>query len=116
MRPPSARPPAARSAPQTRPPRIMTLDWTPLARFIAENDRFLVTSHVRPDGDALGSSVAMAGILRHFGKDARVVNVSQVPPRYDFLDPDGSIIGHFGTTATPESLADRQALVILDLS
>ena len=74
----------------------MTIDWTPLARLIAGHDRFLVTSHVRPDGDALGSRSAVAGLLRQFGKDVRVVNVSQVPPRYDFLDPDGSSIGHFG--------------------
>lgn len=94
----------------------MTLDWTPLSRFIAAHDRFLVLSHVRPDGDALGSSVAMAAILNHFGKDARVVNVSHVPPRYDFLDPSGTVIGHFGTTAPPEGLGDREAMVILDLS
>ncbi len=94
----------------------MTLDWSPLSRLIAAHDRFLVTSHVRPDGDALGSSLGVAAILEHFGKDARVVNVSQVPPRYDFLDPDGSTIGHFGTTIMPEALADREALIILDLS
>jgi len=94
----------------------MTLDWSPLARLIAARDRFLVTSHVRPDGDALGSSLGVAAILQHFGKDARVVNVSQVPPRYDFLDPDGATIGHFGTTVMPEALADREALIILDLS
>ena len=94
----------------------MTIDWSPLARLLAEHDRFLVTSHVRPDGDALGSSLAVAGLIRGFGKDALVVNVSQVPPRYDFLDPDGSEIGHFGVTVMPSDLADREALVIVDLS
>ena len=94
----------------------MTIDWTPLSQLIEQNDRFLVTSHVRPDGDALGSSIGMWGILKHFGKDVRVINVSQVPPRYDFLDPDGSVIGHYGTTVHPAELADRQALIIVDLS
>ena len=94
----------------------MTLDWTPLSKFISDHDRFLVTSHVRPDGDALGSEVGMLGILRHFGKDVRVVNVSQTPPRYDFLDPDGTIFEHFGTQVQAADLADRQALVIVDLS
>ena len=103
------------------PPRpenlpAMTIDWTPLSRLIAGHDRFLVTSHVRPDGDALGSSLGVAGLLRHFGKDVRVVNVSQVPPRYDFLDPGGSAIGHFGVTVQPADLADREALIIVDLS
>ena len=85
----------------------MSLDWTPLARLLDAHDRFLVTSHVRPDGDALGSEVGMVGILRQRGKDVRVVNVSQTPPRYDYLDPDGSLFEHFGTKVRPADLADR---------
>jgi phosphoesterase RecJ-like protein len=94
----------------------MTIDWTPLSRLIDAHDRFLVTSHVRPDGDALGSEVGMRGLLRHFGKDVRVVNVSQTPPRYDYLDPDGTLFEHFGTAVQPADLADREALIICDLS
>jgi phosphoesterase RecJ-like protein len=94
----------------------MTIDWTPLADLIETHDRFLVTTHVRPDGDALGSEVGMTGLLRQKGKDVRVVNVSLTPPRYDFLDPKGTLFEHFGTHVRPENLADREVLVILDLS
>lgn len=94
----------------------MSIDWTPLADLIETHDRFLVTSHVRPDGDALGSEVGMAGLLRQKGKDVRVVNVSRTPPRYDFLDPDGTLFEHFGTQVDPAALADREVIVILDLS
>ncbi|MFO0955883.1 MAG: bifunctional oligoribonuclease/PAP phosphatase NrnA [Isosphaeraceae bacterium] len=94
----------------------MSLDWTPLADLIDAHDRFLVTSHVRPDGDALGSEVGMVGLLRQKGKDVRVVNTSQTPPRYDYLDPNGTLFEHFGTRVRPADLADRQALVIVDLS
>jgi hypothetical protein len=73
----------------------MIIDWTPLADLIETHDRFLVTTHVRPDGDALGSEVGMAGLLRQKGKDVRVVNASPTPPRYDFLDPDGKLFEHF---------------------
>ena len=66
----------------------MSIDWVPLADLIETHDRFLVTTHVRPDGDALGSEVGMAGLLRQKGKDVRVVNSSPTPPRYDFLDPE----------------------------
>jgi phosphoesterase RecJ-like protein len=92
------------------------LDWTPLVDLIASYDRFLVTTHIRPDGDALGSEVGMAGLLRQKGKDVRVVNASFTPPRYDYLDLDGTLFEHFGTQVRPDDLADRQALVILDLS
>jgi bifunctional oligoribonuclease and PAP phosphatase NrnA len=94
----------------------MTIDWTPLADLIETNDRFLVTTHVRPDGDALGSEVGMAGLLRQKGKDVRVVNASPTPPRYDFLDPDSTLFEHFGHKVQAEELADRQVAVILDLS
>ena len=94
----------------------MSIDWTPLADLIETHDRFLVTTHVRPDGDALGSEVGMAGLLRQKGKDVRVVNASPTPPRYDFLDPDNTLFEHFGTAAGPEALIDREVVVILDLS
>ena len=94
----------------------MPIDWTPLADLIETHDRFLVTTHVRPDGDALGSEVGMAGLLRQKGKDVRVVNSSPTPPRYDFLDPEGTLFEHFQTLSSPGSLADCEVAVILDLS
>jgi phosphoesterase RecJ-like protein len=96
----------------------MSIDWTPLADLIETHDRFLVTTHVRPDGDALGSEVGMAGLLRQKGKDVRVVNASRTPPRYDFLDPDGTLFEPFGTLSEADRarLADREVLLILDLS
>jgi phosphoesterase RecJ-like protein len=94
----------------------MTIDWTPFLNLLAAHDRFLITTHVRPDGDALGSEVGMAGLLRQKGKDVRVVNISMTPPRYDFLDPTGTLLEHFGTQVQPADLADREVFVILDLS
>jgi phosphoesterase RecJ-like protein len=96
----------------------MSIDWTPLADLIETHDRFLVTTHVRPDGDALGSEVGMAGLLRQKGKDVRVVNASRTPPRYDFLDPDGTLFEQFSALADADKarLADREVLLVLDLS
>lgn len=51
---------------------------------LARGRRFLVTSHQRPDGDAIGSAVAMALALTALGKDATVV-MDAVPPA--FLQP-----------------------------
>jgi bifunctional oligoribonuclease and PAP phosphatase NrnA len=94
----------------------MAIDWVPLADLIETHDRFLVTTHVRPDGDALGSEVGMAGLLRQKGKDVRVVNSSPTPPRYDFLDPEAKLFERIGDDVSAEELADRQAVIILDLS
>jgi phosphoesterase RecJ-like protein len=94
----------------------MNIDWTPLADLIETHERFLVTTHVRPDGDALGSEVGMAGLLRQKGKDVRVVNASPTPPRYRFLDPEATLFEQFGSQVGSSDLADREVLVILDLS
>ena len=50
------------------------------AREIQKRQRFVIASHVRPDGDAIGSQLAMAAALRHLGKEVRVVNRDPAPP------------------------------------
>jgi len=44
--------------------------------------RFLITSHARPDGDSIGSQVALAAALRTLGKTVRLVNRDAPPPAY----------------------------------
>jgi bifunctional oligoribonuclease and PAP phosphatase NrnA len=47
---------------------------------IVSRQRFLITSHIRPDGDSIGSQLAMAYALRALGKDVRIVNRDPAPP------------------------------------
>ena len=70
----------------------MPIDWQPLFDIIDQNHTFLITCHCRADCDALGSELALASILRTFGKQVRVVNGDQVPEHIAFLDPDGRIL------------------------
>jgi phosphoesterase RecJ-like protein len=51
-----------------------------LADEIRRRQRFVITSHTRPDGDAVGSSLAMAFALRALGKDVRVLFRDPPPP------------------------------------
>jgi bifunctional oligoribonuclease and PAP phosphatase NrnA len=44
--------------------------------------RFLITSHARPDGDSIGSQLAMAYALEALGKDVRLVNADPAPDHY----------------------------------
>jgi phosphoesterase RecJ-like protein len=62
-----------------------------LQSLIETNQRFVLTTHVNPDGDALGSQLALAALLRYRGKDVRIINCGSTPPNYLFLDPNGSI-------------------------
>jgi phosphoesterase RecJ-like protein len=47
---------------------------------IHARQRFVLSSHARPDGDAIGSQLAMAYALRALGKDVQVVNADPAPP------------------------------------
>jgi nanoRNase/pAp phosphatase (c-di-AMP/oligoRNAs hydrolase) len=42
-------------------------DWQALERFIATKKRVIITTHVHPDGDAIGSEIAMAEYCRLCG-------------------------------------------------
>jgi bifunctional oligoribonuclease and PAP phosphatase NrnA len=44
--------------------------------------RFLITSHARPDGDSIGSQLAMYYALEALGKEARIVNADPAPDHY----------------------------------
>ncbi|QQS47011.1 MAG: bifunctional oligoribonuclease/PAP phosphatase NrnA [Acidobacteriota bacterium] len=52
---------------------------------IEKHERFAITSHIRPDGDSLGSSLALCWILRGLKKDAEVIMCDQVPMAYSKL-------------------------------
>jgi phosphoesterase RecJ-like protein len=63
-----------------------------ILKFIAENQKFLVTSHARPDGDAVGSTIACMLLLRSLGKHADAMLADPVPLIYKSLPHAGEII------------------------
>jgi phosphoesterase RecJ-like protein len=52
--------------------------------------RIVLTTHVKPDGDALGSIAALRRWLLGQGKTVEVVLPSPAPSKYAFLNPDGA--------------------------
>jgi phosphoesterase RecJ-like protein len=60
------------------PSRLVTR--AQVAEAIRTRQRFVIASHVRPDGDATGSQLAMAYALRALGKEVRVVSRDAPPP------------------------------------
>jgi phosphoesterase RecJ-like protein len=89
---------------------FMPIDWSPFVELVRRHQRFLLTTHVRPDGDGLGSMLALDDVLRRLGKEVRLTVASSLPPLYRFLDPDGRI-QHF----RPPGDQFRQAEVVLIL-
>lgn len=75
---------------------------------IRNNHSFLLTSHEGPDGDAVGSSLALASILRKIGKDVLVHFRDPVPELYGFLP---------GVDTVSATIPDRDfdVAVVLDI-
>ena len=69
----------------------MTIAWLRFTELIRSHQRFLLTSHIRPDCDALGSELGMAHVLEALGKDVRIVNGQATPPNIAFIDPERRI-------------------------
>jgi len=62
------------------------VDFQKLKEIIEQNETFLLTCHVNPDADALGSEIAFAAILKKLGKTVYIVNHSETPEYLKFLD------------------------------
>lgn len=93
----------------------MTINWPRFADIIRLHQRFVLTSHVRPDCDALGSELGMALVLESLGKQVRIVNGQATPPNLAFIDPQRRL-GVIGQTVQAAELADAEVLMVLDTS
>ena len=89
----------------------MPLDWTPFVELVKHKQHFLMTTHIRPDPDGLGSLIGLSEALRGLGKQVQMVISSVWPPRYNFMDPE-RVIRRFELPGTEFRQAD--AIVILD--
>ena len=56
-----------------------------VVQLIEQKQRFMITSHIRPDGDGIGSGLGLYWMLRSMGKEAEVVLRDRVPPAYNVL-------------------------------
>ncbi|MFQ3547287.1 MAG: bifunctional oligoribonuclease/PAP phosphatase NrnA [Termitinemataceae bacterium] len=82
--------------------------------FIAAYDSFIITTHIGPDADGIGSEVELYAVLHHLGKKVHILNTDPVPPRFAFIDTYNRIVSwhakkHF-------HLPEQGGLIIVDTS
>ena len=65
--------------------------WNALQNVIKDANTILLSTHVNPDGDGLGSEIAFYYYLLDLGKDCRIINISPLPFNYKIIDPDNVI-------------------------
>jgi phosphoesterase RecJ-like protein len=59
--------------------------------FIDSHEKFILTTHETPDGDAIGSEYAMLKALQKLGKKALVFNADPMPKNFRFIDETNEI-------------------------
>ena len=78
--------------------------------FIREGGKFIIAGHIEPDGDCVGSQLALASVLRRMGKQA--IPCSAGP----FKRPEIKPYEHFFTAAPSEQDRDGARVIVVDCS
>ena len=92
------------------------LEFNP-ARFIEivrSNNSFVLTTHIKPDCDAIGSEIGLAEWLISLGKSVKVYNHSETPSNYLFLDTGHPLVEQFNKEKHEEEIHKADALFLVD--
>ncbi len=83
--------------------------------FLNRHEKFILTAHETPDGDALGSEYAMLRALQKMGKKALIFNADPAPKNFKFIDETDEINTLESPDQLPSDLEDY-VLIILDVN
>ena len=91
------------------------MDFSTLKKIVEENSDFIITCHVNPDADAIGSELAFTDLLKQKNKNVRVINYSKTPYNLEFLDKD-NIIEKYEAAKHDEIIKTTDVIILLDLN
>ena len=80
---------------------------------IRRHDRFTVFSHEEPDGDAIGSQIAITTALRELGKEVVSLRIDPAPPALEFLNHDRAI-RPYDPRRDNDLIRESQVTIIVD--
>jgi len=80
---------------------------------IRRHDRFTVFSHEEPDGDAIGSQIAITTALRELGKEVVSLRIDPAPPALEFLNRDRAI-RKYDPRRDNDLIRESQVAIIVD--
>ncbi|MBT4052228.1 MAG: bifunctional oligoribonuclease/PAP phosphatase NrnA [Bacteroidetes Order II. Incertae sedis bacterium] len=81
---------------------------------LKDAQRVVITTHTRPDGDAVGSQLALGHFLKGQGKDVLMVNQDACPYNMEWLPGVGDIQLYKGSLAQVEFIAKADLAIVLD--
>ena len=91
------------------------IDFNLLDEIIIQNKSFILTTHVNPDADAIGSEIALFKVLKLLKKEVRIINHSSTPYNLKFLD-NNNVVEKFIPEIHTTVLNEYDAIIVLDLN
>jgi len=67
------------------------MNWDSLNTIISKSKNIVLSTHINPDGDGIGSELGFYYYLKSIGKECSIINISKTPIFLDFIDPDNVI-------------------------
>jgi phosphoesterase RecJ-like protein len=90
-------------------------DFSELKKIIDEHSSFILSTHVNPDADAIGSELAFYLFLRKLEKRVKIINHNATPYNLEFLDTKG-VIEKFNADKHTDVINSFEVFVLLDLN
>jgi bifunctional oligoribonuclease and PAP phosphatase NrnA len=88
--------------------------WECITDFLQNKKNILITTHLNPDGDALGSEISLAHYLKQIGTSFRIINADLTPAYFNFLNSD-RLIEQYHPDRHAESLALFDGCIVVDV-
>jgi len=91
------------------------IDFILLQKLFNEHNSFLLTTHVNPDADAIGSEIAIYLILKNLGKKISIVNFNETPYNLAFLDKE-NLIEQYNSSKHDPVINSVDAIICIDFN
>ena len=91
-------------------------DISSILKIINEKKKIIITAHVNPDGDAIGSELALARYLKSIKKNVRIINFSPTAQFLQFLTPKNDELELYDSDLHQQAIAEANLIIILDLN
>ena len=95
--------------------KISSKDWQQVKDCITKGSRFTLTTHINPDGDGIGSEIALYYFLKNLSKEIKIINHTKTPDSYKYLETDPPSIEKYSKKHN-DWIQNSDVIFILDIS
>lgn len=85
-----------------------------IVQFLKSANRVVISTHTRPDGDAIGSQIALGSFLKSKGKEVWMINSDPMPYNMEWLPAAEEVQVYDHSVQHVEAIASADAVIILD--